>query len=284
MKHQKKEIMKPSRNYLNNRDMLLEIHKSKNTFCSYVDPKYSNYDIILDSVSKINVRSIAEAKKNQAKRLTQDLYESKKLAGERIKLIDCEIDFKTIPKQDIVFRIMSYSHIPDEPGRKKNPKNEADTKIKLNFPPFQHWRFDDDGNLVCVGKSHWIGGMDNGHFSAEHGQATNKLALMWMKLVDRYATRGNVRGYTYNDEMRGQAIVQLSQIGLKFDESKSNNPFSYYTSVVTNSFVKVINTEKRNQVIRDDILQMNDLSPSYNGLHDVEWQAGLDHFNKTNSG
>ena len=30
----------------------------------------------------------------------------------------------------------------------------------------------------------------------------------------------NVRGYTYNDEMRGQAILQLAQIGLQFDESK----------------------------------------------------------------
>ena len=66
--------------------------------------------------------------------------------------------------------------------------------------------------------------MENGFFNLDHGKATNKLAMMWMKLCDRYATRGNVRGYTYNDEMRGQAILQLAQIGLQFDESKSQNP------------------------------------------------------------
>jgi hypothetical protein len=249
-------------NYLNNKDMLIEIHKSKNSFCSFVDPLYASYDIILTKVDKINVRTIAEAKRNRAKQLSTQLYEEAKAAGKRTKISDCEIDYKTINKTDLIFRIMTYDHVPEEPGRKKNPKTEADHKIKLNFPPFQHWKFDENDNLVCVGKSHWTGGMENGYFSKDHGVATNKLALMWMKLVDRYATRGNVRGYTYNDEMKGQAILQLAQIGLQFDESKSNNPFAYYTAAVTNSFVRVINLEKRNQNIRDDILEMNDLNPS----------------------
>ena len=56
--------------------------------------------------------------------------------------------------------------------------------------------------------------------------------------------------------------MQLAQIGLQFDESKSNNPFAYYTAAVTNSFVRIINIEKRNQNIRDDILEMNDMMPS----------------------
>ena len=47
---------------------------------------------------------------------------------------------------------------------------------------------------------------------------------------------------------------------MQFDESKSDNPFAYYTAAVTNSFVRVINIEKRNQNIRDDILEMNDLN------------------------
>ena len=253
--------------------MLAEIHKSKATFCSYVDPSYANYDIILPSLDKVNIRTIAEAKKNLAKKQSTEAYEAAKAAGKKVKMAEFEVDYRKIEKTDLIFRIMMFDHIPEEPGRKKNPKTVADHKVKLNFPPFQHYKFDDNDNLVCVGKSHWTGGMENGHFSLIHGKATNKLAMMWLKLVDRYSTRGNVRGYTYKDEMKGQAILQLSQIGLQFDESKSNNPFAYYTAAVTNSFVRVINLEKRNQNIRDDILEMNDLNPSYTRLHEGEWEA-----------
>ena len=263
------------RNYLNNRDILKEIHKSKNTYNSFTDPDYAHFDIILPSVEKINIRTVAEAKRNKAKRLSTEAYETRKMAGEKVKQADCEVDYKSITKEELIFRIMTFDHIPEEPGRKKNPKTIADTKTKLNFPPFQHYKFDDNGELICVGKSHWVGGMENGYFSKDHGRATNNLAMMWMKLVDRYATRGNVRGYTYNDEMKGQAILQLSQIGLQFDESKSNNPFAYYTAAVTNSFVRVINLEKRNQNIRDDILEMNDLNPSYTRQHQGEWEAAV---------
>jgi hypothetical protein len=262
-------------NYLNNKDILKEIHKSKNTFNSYTDPDYAQFDIILPSIDKINIRTIAEAKRNKAKRLSTAAYESAKAAGQKVKQADCEVDYKKITKEELIFRIMTFDHIPEQPGRKKNPKTVADTKTKLNFPPFVHYKFNDAGELIVVGKSHWVGGMENGYFSKDHGKATDKLALMWMKLCDRYATRGNVRGYTYNDEMRGQAILQLAQIGLQFDESKSQNPFAYYTAAVTNSFVRVINIEKRNQNIRDDILEMNDLNPSYTRQHQGEWEASV---------
>ena len=131
------------------------------------------------------------------------------------------------------------------------------------------------GVLFWRSLTHWIGGMGNGYFSKDHTQVTEKLARMWMKLCDRYATRGNVRGYTYNDEMKGQAILQLAQIGLQFDESKSNNPFAYYTAAVTNSFVRVINIEKRNQSIRDDILEINGMNPSYSRTNAGEHAAAL---------
>jgi hypothetical protein len=129
-----------------------------------------------------------------------------------------------------------------------------------------------------VGKSHWKGSIEKGKFSKDHGQITNTLARMYIKLCERYATRGNVRGYTYNDEMRGQAILQLTQIGLQFDESKSNNPFAYFTAAVTNSFVRIINLEKRNQIIRDDLLEMNGMNPSYTRTSQGEYEAAVKRF------
>jgi hypothetical protein len=262
-------------NYLNNKDMLAEIHKSKSSYCSFTDPKYHQYDLIVPNLSKINMRTVAEAKRNQAKRIGDLDYQTRKKAGEKVKQADCEVDYKKIQKLDLVFRVMTFDHIPLNNTRKKNPKSLADHRDKVNFPPFQHWKFNEEDELVCVGKSHWKGTLEKGHFDKDAGQITNTLARMMIKLCERYATRGNVRGYTYNDEMRGQAILQLTQVGLQFDESKSDNPFAYFTAAVTNSFVRVINIEKRNQNIRDDILEMNGMNPSYSRTGAGEHAAAL---------
>ena len=257
--------------------MLLEIHRSKSSYCVFTKPEYHQYDIILPSVDKINIRTVAEAKRNRAKRIGDLEYSTRKKAGEKVKQADCEVDYKKIQKLDLVFRIMSFDHIPLNNTRKKNPKSLADHRDKVNFPPFQHWKFDDEDpdKLICVGKSHWKGDLEKGHFDKDAGQITPTLARMMLKLCERYATRGNVRGYTYNDEMKGQAILQLTQIGLQFDESKSDNPFAYFTAAVTNSFVRVINIEKRNQNIRDDILEMNGMNPSYSRTGQGEHEAAL---------
>ena len=249
--------------YLNNRDLLAEIHRSKNSFSSFTKPEYSQHDIILTNLDKINIRTVADAKRNQAKRLGIIAFNAAREAGDKkIKLAECTPDYKTIAKTDLVFRIMTFDHIPLAPGRKKTTKTTADSHDKVNFPPFQHWKFDDNDQLICVGKSHWKGTVDKGHFSKDHGRITENLGKMFIKLSERYAQRSNWRGYTYNEEMRGQAILQLSQIGLQFDESKSENPFAYYTAAVTNSFTRVLNIEKKNQNIRDDMLEINGLTPS----------------------
>jgi len=251
--------------YLNNRDLLAEIHKSKNTFSSFTKKEYSQHDIILPSLDKVNIRTVADAKRNRAKRLGLEAFLKARLDGDKkIKLAEVTPDYKTVPKTDIIIRIMTFDHIPLAPGRKKTTKTRADAHDKVNFPPFQHWKFDENepDKLICVGKSHWKGTVDNGHFSKDHGRITEDLGKMYIKLSERYAQRSNWRGYTYVEEMKGQAILQLSQIGLQFDESKSENPFAYYTAAVTNSFTRILNIEKKMQNIRDDMLQDNGLTPS----------------------
>jgi len=265
-------------NYLNNRDILKQIHLSKNTYCTYLDPVTDHqYDIILPTVEKINQRTIAEARRNRAERIKRETAQV--------------IDPKKIANTDLVFRITCWEHIPMAP--KKVPKSSAKKKkiedifeldlleeddplaelieepvldpkhVRLNFPPFYHYRLDANKQPYIVGKSHWQGDLDHGEFSKDHGTMTRTLANMFIKLCERYATRSNWRGYTYNEEMRGQALLQLSQIGLQFDESKSQNPFAYYTAAITNSFTRILNLEKKNQNIRDDMLEQAGLNPSW---------------------
>jgi hypothetical protein len=250
--------------YLNNRDLLLQIHASKNTYCSYVSVEDAQFDLIVPNLKKINANAIAMARKAKAKRLTQEAWETAKESGlKKIKLVDYTVSPRKIDKTDLVFRVMMYDHVPLDSERKKNPKQTSDHHAKVNFPPFQHYRLDEKNKPQCVGKSHWVGGMDNGHWSCDHGKMTNTLAMMYMKLCERYGTRSNWRGYTYNDEMQSQALMQLSQIGLQFDESKSDNPFAYYTAAITNSFTRILNIEKKNQSIRDDLLEYNSMMPSF---------------------
>ena len=220
-------------NYLNNRDILSEIHKSKKTYCSFKTPSDSDYDIILKSVDQINKKNIKQARENRADRLARAAYDLAHATDPTVKLDQFKMKPKDIEDTDIVFRIMTWEHIPQEELKKVEVEpdeqivTEYDEEIapikylKVNFPPFHHYRINAEGEPMLVGKSHWIG------------------------------------------PMRSQALLQLSQIGLQFDESKSANPFAYYTAVITNSFTRVLNIEKRNQNIRDDILQMNNYNPSY---------------------
>lgn len=254
-------------NYLNNKDILSEIHKSKLSYCYITDDKYAEVDIIVDSVEKINKSTIKQARENRAAKLSRKAYDTAIAEGnwtKKPRQKEFAVDPGSIAVDTLVFRVMTYEHIPAEPGRKKTTKTVADEKAKVNFPPFKHYILDSNGiNPREVVRSHWVGGLHNGHFSTTHGSITNELGKMFMKLVERYSQRGNWRGYTYVDEMRGQALVQLSQIGLQFNEAKSDNPFAYYTATVNNSFTRVLNLEKRNQTIRDDILIEQGHLPSY---------------------
>lgn len=252
----------PKIKYLTNKDLLEEIHRSKVTYCAFVDPLHSRYDFIVNDINHVTPQRIEEAR--QKKLSDMMLMEKKAMVSRGIKDPKPNISIDEIPADGIVVRLMTYEHIPINPEKIGKAKTTAERHIRCNFPPFQHFIFK-NGEPICVLKSHWKGGLENGHFSKDHGEMTKNLALMFMKLVDRYGHRGNWRGYTYIDEMKSQALLQLSQVGLQFDESRSDtpNPFAYYTQTITNSFMRILNIEKKNQNIRDDILIMHGASPSY---------------------
>ena len=63
-------------NYLNNKDILKEIHKSKMSFCYVADDKYSEFDIILEDVKKINRNSVKAARENKASKMQSAAYQA----------------------------------------------------------------------------------------------------------------------------------------------------------------------------------------------------------------
>lgn len=277
-------------NYLNNKDILKEIHSSKNTYCVFLKPEDHRYDFIVDMPTESLEKSLEFAYKPENIQLARETRASRLSleAGEKDS-----IDPLSIPMTDLVFRVMTWDHVPVAPkqprkvDKKKTAKDffefdsdqdeifsdledpttakEVDdmVHVKVNFPPFQHYRLDKNNTFKCIGKSHWIGDLKKGEFSKDQGNITNKLAKMYIMMCEKYAMKFNWRGYTYNDEMRNSAILQLTYVGLRFNEAKSANPFAYYTAAITNSFCRVLNSEKRNQNIRDDILEMNGLNPSW---------------------
>ena len=234
-------------NYLNNKDLLREIHKSKNSFCSFIDKSHSEYDFIVQNKTEIDQLLITQIIKEKTTKM--------------------KIPEDSLQSDLIVVRVMTNEHIPDDTINGKRNKGKA----KTNFPPFKHFCL--KGNeLVEVGRSHWKGDIETGHFSTAHGKIGAELAKMYIKLVERYGSKSNWRGYTYLDEMKGQALMHLSQVGLKFDESRSSvpNPFAYYSTLLENSFRRIVNLEKRNQNMRDDLLTMAGMTPSYNRQIDSE--------------
>lgn len=232
--------------YITNKELLLEIHKSKKSYCYFVEKQYEDFDAIPTSIDLITEEYAQEV-------LTKKNSKTRK-------------DPKEVVKTDIgqlVFRIMTHDHVPLCDDKKRRSRTAAGQgHLRTNFPPFKHYILK-DGEVVEVGRSHWKDGLSNGEFCSDHGKISNRLAQMFMLLVDRYSRRGNWRGYTYNDEMRSTALLQLAQVGLVFDESKGDNPFAFYTTTIKNCFTRVVNVERKNQNIRDDILTMAGARPSY---------------------
>jgi hypothetical protein len=208
-------------NYLNNKDILKEIHESKNSYCYYTKKEYHRYDLIIDKPDSPLEESLAFMMK------PAQIKEAKEVRAARLSVeTGKKVEPKTIPTEDLVFRVMTWDHIPvsqKQPRKTTKKKTARDilsfdddadpdeifadledttTKaevddmvhVKVNFPPFQHFKIDEDKSAVCVGKSHWVDGIKTGSFSKEHGQITNKLARMYIMLCEKYAMKFNWRG------------------------------------------------------------------------------------------
>lgn len=229
--------------YLSNKELLAEIARCKKTFCTFIAPEYSDYDAIL----------------------TSEVSASPLFIEELLDRLNSKLDEGESPKtaNGLIFRVMTYDHIPLDPDRKRKSRATNQSHARTNFPPFKHYLFNvsEDGTETWteVGRSHWKGDFETGEFTVEKGRMSERLGMMFVMLVDKYSSRSNWRGYSYRDEMRGLALTHLAQVGLQFDESKSNNPFAFFTTTITHCLggETMILTKEHGSIAIQEVAEMD---------------------------
>lgn len=267
--------------YLNNADLLREIHISKMSYCYLLDQAYSMYDYIVFDESEITEEILEKASAARIKRLNNEAVEKLRnaegLSAKKAKELADEkgLVLTSVPIDEVVIRVITDEHIPIDTSNGKGDK------VRVNFEPFKHYIVDEHGELFEIGRSHWKGDLEDGEFSQTHGRMTNELGKMFIKLAEEISHKTNYRNYTYLDEMMGDARIQLVKNALLFKESilykkekpaVQLNPFSYYTSFVNNAFRSVLNAEKNVRNIRDDLLELNGFNPSHTRQLEIEIQ------------
>jgi len=102
----------------------------------------------------------------------------------------------------------------------------------------------------------------------KQNKVSDKLGRMFIILSTRYASKPNFSGYSYRSELINSGIVACVAALHKFDSAKSENPFAYYTSINHNAFIQILNKEKKQQKIRDQLLIDNNRNASLNYMDD----------------
>lgn len=284
-------------NYLNNKDLLLEIHRSKKTYSAYSDyqsEKYdpvinSDYDIIIHDYADLHNTEIqAQGRKQRAERLAKIDFDLAKTKGEAVKAAQFAIAADDIKLGSVVFRLMTKDHIPELEAKgavtdatEETAVTEYDEElpikyVKVNFPPFQHFRLKLDEISktevipVCVGKSHWTGDLETGSYCRDHGAMTKKLANMFIKLCERYGTRSNWRNYCVDTET--QALTQRGWLDID-SITEDDVILSYNNGNLTWSEIKSIYRGKHNGLLHN--VQSQGVNSLVTPSHKLVTQRGL---------
>ena len=92
-------------------------------------------------------------------------------------------------------------------------------------------------------------------------RASERLGELFKLHVDRYATSGSWKGYTYLDEMKGLAILHLMKYAARFNENiilKSGlkpDAFKYCTTIIYRAFLQTLQKEKKHALIKDSLIK-----------------------------
>lgn len=84
----------------------------------------------------------------------------------------------------------------------------------------------------------------------EAPRASNYIGQCIWLIANRLSTNRNFIGYTYREEMIGDAIENCLRYLHNFNPDKSTNPFAYFTQIMYYAFLRRIEKEKKQSYIK----------------------------------
>ena len=86
-------------------------------------------------------------------------------------------------------------------------------------------------------------------------RVSNYIGECFLKIATHLSYRPNFINYMYREDMIGDGIENCIQDIHNFAPEKSKNPFAYFTQIVYYAYLRRIAKEKRQQSIREKILE-----------------------------
>lgn len=94
-------------------------------------------------------------------------------------------------------------------------------------------------------------------------QIPNYVGQCFLKICNGLSNRPNFAGYSYKDEMIGDAIENCVTAAYGFNPHKSTNPFAYFTQIAWFAMVRRITKEKKQNYIKHKNFQNNNLMDEF---------------------
>lgn len=85
-------------------------------------------------------------------------------------------------------------------------------------------------------------------------QVSNYIGECILKIATHLSYRPNFISYTYRDEMISDGIENCLMYLDNFDPNKSSNPFAYFTQIIYYAFIRRIQKEKKQTLIKGKIV------------------------------
>ena len=88
---------------------------------------------------------------------------------------------------------------------------------------------------------------------------TDYIGSCFLKIANHLSYRPNFINYTFRDDMISDGIENCLQYLDNFNPTKSNNPFAYFTQIIYFAFVRRIQKEKKQTIIKQKLIHENNL-------------------------